>query len=113
MTRELTGDGRMLPPDWAELTAAGVLAGEPAPDGSQPQTQYGLDAERVTVWFAVLPLVATAAAAGAAGQAGMTSRLLSQAAVQQRDHPTYYGGAWDALGAALLTSGTLGGCRPG
>jgi endoglucanase len=153
MTRELTSDGRTLPPDWAELTAGGVLAGEPAPNGSQPQTQYGLDAQRVTVWFAsscdpaasalaarwwpllrsgdhaqalalrpdgsvldatpaVLPLVATAAAADVAGHAGMATRLLSRAAAQQRDHPTYYGGAWDALGAALLTSGALGGCRP-
>jgi endoglucanase len=153
MTRELTRDGRMLPPDWAELTAGGVLRGEPAPDGSQPQTQYGLDAQRVTVWFAsscdaaasalaarwwpllrsgdrtqalalrpdgsvlnpapsVLPLVASAAAAGAAGDPGAASRLLRQAAAQQRDHPTYYGGAWDALGTALLTSGTLGSCPP-
>src|SRR5215472_19327166 len=45
-------DGRMLPPDWAELTAAGALRSEPAPDGSQPQTQYGLDAQRVVVWSA-------------------------------------------------------------
>src|SRR5438093_626470 len=52
LTRQLTGNGRLLPPDWAELTAAGALRPEPAPDGSQPQTQYGLDAQRVVVWFA-------------------------------------------------------------
>lgn len=52
LTRELTRDGRLLPPDWAELTAAGVLRPEPAPDGSAPQTQYGLDAQRVVAWFA-------------------------------------------------------------
>jgi len=52
LTRQLTGDGRLLPPDWAELTAGGTLRPEPAPDGSAPQTQYGLDAQRVVAWFA-------------------------------------------------------------
>ncbi|HEY2507807.1 MAG TPA: glycosyl hydrolase family 8 [Streptosporangiaceae bacterium] len=52
LTRELTRDGKALPPDWAELTAAGALRPEPAPDGSQPQTQYGPDAQRTVVWFA-------------------------------------------------------------
>src|SRR5215472_12883274 len=52
MTRQLTQNGRLLPPDWAELTKAGALRGEPAPSGTQPQTQYGLDAQRVVAWFA-------------------------------------------------------------
>ena len=52
LTRNLTRGGQLLPPDWAELTAAGVLRPEPAPNGSQPQTQYGLDAQRVVIWFA-------------------------------------------------------------
>lgn len=52
VTRRLTLGGRLLPPDWAELTAAGQLRAEPAPNGSQPQTQYGLDAQRTIVWFA-------------------------------------------------------------
>jgi endo-1,4-beta-D-glucanase Y len=52
LTGKLTDAGRLLPPDWAELTAAGTLRPEPAPDGSAPQTQYGLDAQRVVVWFA-------------------------------------------------------------
>ena len=151
LTRQLTGDGRLLPPDWAELTSAGVLRPEPAPDGSQPQTQYGLDAQRVVVWFAascdpqakalaarwwpllrssdraralalhpdgavlngtpsVLPLVAAAAAAKAAGDGAASERLLRQAAAAQRSHPTYYGGAWQALGSALLSGGSLGAC---
>jgi endoglucanase len=151
LTRELTHDGRLLPPDWAELTAAGVLRPEPAPDRSAPQTQYGLDAQRSVVWFAascdpqaralaarwwpllrpagrdqslalrpdgtvldgtasVLPLVATAAAAKAAGQPAAERHLLGQAAALQRSHPTYYGGAWQALGTILLTSGVLSGC---
>ncbi|MGE5135569.1 MAG: glycosyl hydrolase family 8 [Gemmatimonadota bacterium] len=144
----LTGGGRALPPDWAKLTAAGGLAPEPAPDGSQPQTQYGLDAQRTVAWFAAscdprarglaarwwallrpagrsqaqalhpdgavldpapapLPLVAAAAAARAAGQPRVSQRLLRQAGHDQRSHPTYYGGAWAALGPALLT-GPLG-----
>jgi endoglucanase len=148
LTRQLTRNGRLLPPDW---TAAGVLRGEPAPDGSQPQTQYGLDAQRVVVWFAascnkqaralaarwwpllrpggraqaialrpggtvldatpsVLPLVAAAAAAKAAGDGAASQRLLRQAAAAQRSHPAYYGGAWQALGAALLSGGSLGAC---
>ena len=151
LTRQLTGNGRLLPPDWAELTAAGALRPEPAPDGSQPQTQYGLDAQRVVVWFAascdqqaralaarwwpllrssshaqalalrpdgtvlngtssVLPLVAAAAAAKAAGDSGASQRLLRQATAAQRSHPTYYGGAWQALGSALLSGGSLGAC---
>jgi endo-1,4-beta-D-glucanase Y len=151
LTRRLTRDGRLLPPDWAELTAAGVLRPEPAPDGSQPQTQYGLDAQRVVVWFAascdpharalaarwwpllrasgraqalalrpdgtvlnpapsVLPLVAAAAAAKAAGDGTAARRLLRQATAAQRSHPAYYGGAWQALGSALLSGGSLGAC---
>jgi endoglucanase len=151
MTRQLTQDGRLLPPDWAELTQAGALRGEPAPNGSQPQTQYGLDAQRTIAWFAsscdpqatalaarwwlllrpsdhaqsmalrpdgsvldgapaVLPMVASAAAAKAAGDTAAASRLLHQAADWQRAHPTYYGGAWNAIGATLLTSGTLRAC---
>jgi endoglucanase len=151
LTRKLTGNGRLLPPDWAELTAAGALRSEPAPDGSQPQTQYGLDAQRVVVWFAtscdqqaralaarwwpllrsgghaqalalrpdgtvlnatpsVLPLVAAAAAAKAARDSAASQRLLRQAAAAQRSHPTYYGGAWQALGSALLSGGSLGAC---
>ena len=151
LTRQLTGNGRLLPPDWAGLTATGALRPEPAPDGSQPQTQYGLDAQRVVVWFAascdqqaralaarwwpllrsggharalalrpdgtvldatpsVLPLVAAAAAAKAAGDSAASQRLLRQAAAAQASHPTYYGGAWQALGSALLSGGSLGAC---
>ena len=147
----LTDGGRVLPPDWAQLTAAGVLAGEPAPDGSQPQTQYGLDAQRMVAWFAVscdpraralaarwwellrsgdrahaqalrpdgavldpapapLPLVAAAAGARAAGQRPAAARLLQRAAAQQQRDPTYYGGAWAALGPALLSAALASRC---
>ena len=151
MTRSLTGDGRTLPPDWAALTSSGALHPEPAPSGSEPQTQYGPDAQRTVAWFAiscdsaartlaaswwpllrpaghtdalalqpngkvlspapaVLPMVASAAAAKAAGDGAATSHLLQRAAAQQRRSPTYYGGAWDALGQELLASGTFASC---
>ena len=44
LTAHLTGNGAMLPPNWAEMT----------PDGTvYPQSaQYGLDAQRTVVWFA-------------------------------------------------------------
>ena len=147
----LTRGGRVLPPDWAKLTAAGALAPEPAPDGSQPLAQYGLDAQRTVAWFAVscepraramaarwwgllrsgdraraealhpdgvvinpspapLPLVAAAAGAQAAGRRPVAHRLLRQAAAQQRRAPTYYGGAWVALGSALLSGALAGPC---
>lgn len=148
LTDRLTASGRELPPDWAQLTAGGVLAPAPAPNGSEPETEYGLDAQRTIVWFAAsydpraralagrwwallrqpgrakaqallpngviinpaaasLPLVAAAAAAQAAGQQSAGRTLLQHATMQQHSHPTYYGGAWAALGPALL-SGALG-----
>ncbi len=151
MTRELTRNGRLLPPDWAELSLGGTLQPVPAPDGSQPGPQYGPDAQRTVVWFAAscdpgaralaarwwpllrsrrharalslnlngtvlqatptpLSLVASAAAAKAANQSAAAWWLLRQAAVQQRSWPTYYGGAWAALGPALLASRVLGPC---
>jgi hypothetical protein len=150
LTRSLTRNGRLLPPDWAELTAAGGVRPEPAPNGSEPQAQYGLDAQRTVAgsrppatrgpgrWPraggrccasrtaqalalspdgtilnptpAALPLVAAAAAAQAAGDGPAVQRLLRQAEAQQHSHPTYYGSAWNALGAALLTTRSLSDC---
>jgi endoglucanase len=145
LTRELTQGGRVLPPDWAALSADGTVRPEPAPDGSAG-TQYGPAAQRTVVWFAAscdplarslaarwwrllrpghrslllalglggdmmnpshaaLPLVASAAAAKSAGDRAMGTRLLQRAQAQQRSLPTYYGGAWVALGPALLTTG--------
>lgn len=42
---------------------------------------------------------------GAAAQ-----RLLRQAKAAQASHPAYYGGAWQALGPALLSGGSVGAC---
>jgi endoglucanase len=151
LTGELTQGGRVLPPDWAVLGADGTVRPEPAPDGSEPEPEYGPGAQRTVVWFAAscdpaarslaarwwqllrpghrslrlalslggrmvnpsyaaLPLIASAAAAQAAGHRAAVGRLLWQAQWQQRSDPTYYGGAWSALGPALLTGGALGTC---
>jgi endoglucanase len=59
---------------------------------------------------AMLPLVASAAAAKVAGHRAAAGRLLRQGPARQRSHPAYYGGAWQALGSALLTSRALGSC---
>jgi endoglucanase len=45
-----THDGASLPPDWGVL-AGSDLAPTPAPNGSAG-VQYGLDAQRVPIWFA-------------------------------------------------------------
>jgi endo-1,4-beta-D-glucanase Y len=58
----------------------------------------------------VLPLVASAAAAQAADRKAAAGSLLRRAGQQQRDGPTYYGGAWDALGTALLHGTSLSSC---
>ncbi len=54
LTRQLTHGGRLLPPNWAELTATHQVIPEVAPNanGSEPQAQYGLDAQRTVAWFA-------------------------------------------------------------
>ncbi|HET9074368.1 MAG TPA: glycosyl hydrolase family 8 [Solirubrobacteraceae bacterium] len=146
----LTSGGSRLPPDWARLDGTAVSP-TPAPNGSTPQVQYGLDAQRLVVWFATscdpteralaarwwrllrvtghlglialtpggLPLssarnplsyVAAAAAARAAGDTATSAQLMAAARTLQTQHPTYYGGAWLALGEALLNGSSLGGC---
>jgi endoglucanase len=156
LTRTLTQDGRLLPPDWAVLSSDGndaAVRPQVSPNGDAPYVQYGPDAERTVVWFATscnpaaralaarwwlllrarrrarafalslrgavldpvkgpLPLVASASAATAAGKNAAAQRLLQEAAAQQRRYPTYYGGAWTALGLTLLNTGTLAACPP-
>jgi endoglucanase len=46
---ELTHNGRRIPPDWAELSG-GTLVAAAAPGGAG--IQYGLDAQRLPIWFA-------------------------------------------------------------
>ena len=151
LTGRLTRGGRDLPPDWAVLTNRGKLAPTPAPDGSEPQVEYGLAAQRTIPWFtfscdlharvlaarwwrllrrpdraralalhpdgdlvsadpAPMSFVAAASAAQAAGQETASRRLLDRAAAQQHRRPTYYGGAWTALGLALFSGALAGPC---
>jgi endoglucanase len=48
--RDLTGNGQRLPPDWAQLSGARLVA-IPEP-GGRAGVQYGLDAARLPLWFA-------------------------------------------------------------
>lgn len=126
--RELSADGRRLPPDWAVLAGRRLVAA-PAPDGSAG-VRYGPDAARLPIWFATactpdaralaaswwrsslssadrsatspLSLMADAAAATAAGDAAAAGRLRDRAAALAAHIPTYYGDAWVGLGSALL-----------
>jgi hypothetical protein len=151
LTSRLTRGGRELPSDWALLTARGRLESAPSPDGSEPQVEYGLAAQRTIPWFtfscnpharalarrwwgllrrpdraralalhpdgdlvnsdpAPLSFVAAASAAQAADQQTASRQLLDRAAIQQHRRPTYYGGAWTALGLALFSGALASPC---
>ena len=122
-----------LPPDWATIGADGGIRAAAAPDGTP--SGYGQDAARVPLRYAedcrsagrdvaarlwprlqylphrsTIGFVAAAAAADAAGDTGARDRLLDRAASSERDHPTYYGGAWVALARAMSTRQLLGSC---
>jgi endo-1,4-beta-D-glucanase Y len=83
-----------------------VLSGR----GRAGATALGQQAQVVNLASAPLPYVASAAAAAAAGHYDKRNKLLDRAAEVDAAEPTYYGGAWLALGRALLTTGGLGGC---
>jgi endoglucanase len=132
MVGGLTGDGARLPSDLAVLQG-GRLVAAPAPGGGTG-VQYGLDAQRVPVWFATacetgarslagkwwpaarkvqatpLGLIAASAAATAAGDAHAATSLQARAETLAQQSPTYYGDAWAALGPALL-NGTINQCE--
>jgi len=59
---------------------------------------------------APMSFVAAASAAQAAGQQTASHRLLDRAAAQQHRRPTYYGGAWTALGLALFSGALTSPC---
>jgi endoglucanase len=69
-----------------------------------------LDGTALDSTRAVLPLVAAATAAHAAGDNAAGATLSRLADEQQRQHPGYYGGAWAALGSALIETQVLSGC---
>jgi endoglucanase len=61
----------------------------------------------------VVAAVAQSAVAAAAGDREGAARHLAAADRLQREQPTYYGGAWNALGRLLVDGEELGGCPPG
>ncbi len=65
------------------------------------------DGEVLDGWTHAVALVAGAAAAAAAGNSTLRDARLELAATQERDHPTYYGSAWIAIGRTLLTTDLL------
>lgn len=60
----------------------------------------------------VVAAAGKAAALAAAGDEAGGQAQLRNADALQRAVPTYYGGAWDALGRIILTTDLLGGCPP-
>lgn len=73
-------------------------------------TVQALDGEPLVDWSHPATLVATAATADAAGDAQARDALLERADELNREHPSYYGAAWVALGSTLLVTDELGGC---
>jgi endo-1,4-beta-D-glucanase Y len=49
LVKALTSNGERLPPDWATLTGASLVA---TPASGTSRVQYGLDAQRLPLWFA-------------------------------------------------------------
>ena len=82
--------------------AAGTIAAE-----------YTLDGRAIGADRHPLSIVAAAASAQAAGRDDASDALLDEATALDRQHPTYYGGAWVALGRLWLDTPRLGGCRTG
>lgn len=97
--------------DRAEVApVAAVLVRDPA----DVRGRYDLHGSATVDWSHPLALVAAAAAAGADGDASRERALLTAAGALDAAHPTYYGAAWVALGAGLLTpdaDDALGTCR--
>ncbi|HUA44607.1 MAG TPA: glycosyl hydrolase family 8 [Solirubrobacteraceae bacterium] len=69
----------------------------------------GLDGSTIDAAPSPLPQLAGAAAATAAGDRIAARRLRASATTLALEDPTYYGGAWAALGPALL-DGSIGPC---
>ena len=96
-------------PEDRALAARLVTALERSP-GSAAERDLG--GRPLTTDRSVVGLAGEAAALAAAGDAGQARDRLTQAATLQDQVPTYYGGAWAALGPMFLTSTALGGCAP-
>lgn len=78
-----------------ETSAVYDLAGSPQTEDTHPLAE-----------------AAVAASHAATGDNTAARRALADARQAQVDQPTYYGGAWAALGPLLLARSELGGCPP-
>lgn len=94
-------------PDDRALAARLVAPLERSP-GSAAERDLG--GRPLTTDRSVVGLAGEAAALAASGDTGQARDRLAEATTLQKQRPTYYGGAWAALGPALLTSTVLGGC---
>ncbi|WP_144764325.1 glycosyl hydrolase family 8 [Curtobacterium sp. 9128] len=117
------GDGRVLygydamrmPLRYAEACTASDrhLAASIAPTlrrSTQLAAQLDLGGTAVTGDRSALAYAARAAAEQASGATGAATTDLERADRTSATTPTYYGDAWAALGATMLTSDVLGGC---
>ncbi|WP_167760462.1 glycosyl hydrolase family 8 [Blastococcus sp. CT_GayMR16] len=95
------------PTDWA--VAAGLT--EPLSRAGNA-AELDLGGTPLAEGDSVVAAIAQAAVAAAAGDGDGARGHLLDADRIQRDHPTYYGAAWGALGRLILEGGRLGGCLP-
>lgn len=108
-------DAMRTPVRYAEACSAAdrALAGSLAPTlrrTTQLAAQLDLGGSAVTEDTNALAYTARAAAEHAAGSSGAAADDLERADRTAATTPTYYGDAWAALGATMLTSDVLGGC---
>jgi len=108
-------DAMRMPIRYAEGCTASdrTLAGSIAPTlrrQTQLAAQLDLGGTAVTGDTSALAYVARAAAEQASGASAAASSDLHRADRTAATTPTYYGDAWAALGATMLTSDVLGGC---
>ena len=71
-----------------------------------------LDGEAVGTYESVVAIAGLAAAYAASGHPDGSAAALVAVDQLQQQRPTYYGGAWNALGRLLLTDRAFGGCPP-
>ncbi|MCM3504670.1 glycosyl hydrolase family 8 [Curtobacterium sp. ODYSSEY 48 V2] len=108
-------DAMRLPLRYAEACSAEdrTLAGSIAPTlrrSTELAAQLDLGGTAVTGDTSALAYAARAAAEHAAGSSSAASADLRRMDRTSATTPTYYGDAWAALGATMLTSDVLGGC---
>ncbi|KQO62965.1 glycosyl hydrolase family 8 [Curtobacterium sp. Leaf261] len=108
-------DAMRMPLRFAESCSADdrTIAGSIAPTlrrSTQLAAQLDLGGTAVTDSTSALAYAARAASEQASGSTSAATKDLARADRTAATTPTYYGDAWAALGATMLTSDALGGC---